>query len=824
MKSSENKQAFGILKETLKENFDRYEKVVMLEDKNNLDDNIIRTMKKVEDTLFKKRDNITLKNAKADKKHRNDDGMESDEEYKHYNKYMPKMDLLNRVKDKDKDLSSDNINNNNNKNVNELITLETELLSEFSYNFKYDIPFEIINFIPNKLDNFSPYRQSVFFDDHYIEYEYTDKSKIETNADSNKTKEESEKKNMNLISYYSQTNKDSNLFSHYRNLLHCDALGKYNELDDLKEEDKIKISTSEEEYKKAKDELKIKYKDLYNTEYNEGIKYQTEQCIEVNNHIRETFFKKNKQVKLFAKKDWEGKTLLEYVRNKKNKYTSKDVTFNINLQCISEKYSKTTNSYCTVGTILEGRLVNFFKITDKPVSSNDLNRGSFDLKDLENSNQIVSLSSRYADDDINQSDFFELMQIKKYYNHNGIYIEKPITLKVGKMYSGKSLKTISYQVNNFYKSISSLFKGKIDSHRLNYFSDHQMKELLPSSYDGIKIIIDNIDWHINLKSLNLSNMDQNLLDSLFKRLIHSDIKLECLYLDTSINSMSSNLNDIYFDAENDNINMYFNSSVSDFLIEFSLDNFKIGNIKEILSLLLLKCKRITNNFKNKFQCNSITEAFSNSNTNFKFNFPYKILAFKKTSSLPSLNVEINLKEIFQFFMEIEEIYDGNKNFGNALKLLNLKGATLKEIPHLSKIIYDFKLLNEINLSHCKEYKPQIMNEIILMNNTNNTSNKSNEGINDFVINLPNALNQGLSESYQDISFTLLHTIYCFDTPINKDGLKNLLTLFKNIINFQNIYISEAHLFIEAQKISTIINEIKKIEERLCENLIEIDFY
>lgn len=951
MSNSNNAFAFKFIKEQLKSTLENYEKIILLKDQDITDETLHINMKEVEDKLTKKKE-VDYK-ASGRRDYANKSELDEDEEFRQYNMFVPKINILGKKSNKASDVnnllnsyasnynlnktnldSESNMNNDNstgniispliksNRNSNNFMLLnpnnEFLLLEEENKNLIINgsIQSSANNLNPKELNQYKKIentcglkQKTSFFNDYYMEYTYTDKATKE--QQSIETKDIKKKNAQNSISVYTIANRDSNLLKHYRDLLKCDMTNKYGEFEDLKDED-LTYNIKEDDSEKKKRLSKIDNNAIENdfqARYSEACKEHKNTFSTVNLHINELIMKDNKIYKKFVNnpKDKNStmysklRSLIKDKEKEKFEYKCDDVTFNINLSGVIEKKIGNTEKYHPRAIVINGPLLSWYRINNDENAVN-VKKGEFDLRlnkitdnnlnsrnsdfmnknnNGNNSKNLVTLNPyqtkfpnnndtpknqnnvvNYNYHSSSSSKIDDIFTVQNYTSPDKKEIQKLLHFKARKFdfLFNKSFKDIIDQIKKYYILIVNMLKSKIDCNRLRFLSDSSQEHFIPSTGDCNKLIIESIEWHRNLKRLSLINVDKTYLGVIFRNLCFSNCRLEELCLEAT----SNNTNVLEFDCNNSNIKNYFLSENSDNLSEFYLTNFKIENIENILELLLIQYKRRYNNLeelKKKYSNNlnnssnnynnAVNDIYDDNNNkvkandpllnSFKVSFPFKCLAFRKTSSVFGLNLKISLKELYNFFTEIVSYSGGIHNFWDCMRLLDLEGATVTDSNLFNKLITDVKLIKEINISNTKIF--QLKNENNQFSHYQPEDYNKTDSINDYLINFPDLFNFSLDKRKasdtpvsigrkksldstcleSELVLTFLTTIYIYDTPISQEAFNSLMSLYKNCINFQNFYISEINSYVESIRLPYVLGEIKKFDDQFIENVMEVDF-
>ncbi len=161
---------------------------------------------------------------------------------------------------------------------------------------------------------------------------------------------------------------------------------------------------------------------------------------------------------------------------------------------------------------------------------------------------------------------------------------------------------------------------------------------------------------------------------------------------------------------------YFAKPCCKNLDEFHLIDVKIPDLTLILNILRSKFKKLkkdeyiieqklgavqfsvgpNNNYFNNLQ----EEEKKKVNNNTKYKLPYKRLSFKKVSNSNAI-INIDLNELYKFFMDMVAEAENVENFENVFECLDIAGADCSNLEGIKHIINHFKIIKHLNLSGTK---------------------------------------------------------------------------------------------------------------------------
>ncbi len=244
---------------------------------------------------------------------------------------------------------------------------------------------------------------------------------------------------------------------------------------------------------------------------------------------------------------------------------------------------------------IDGPMANWYRYKEKQTSN--FKKGSFDLRKI----QITKPQEQV---DEKKEEF-----IVKYKHKNKLNVEEDKEIKFKsdffKTLTDKTIRDIFEQIKRYYLLINNMLKlHRVDYQKLRFISDPKVTNLNifreDTNPDTIKSLIDNIDWHLNLKRVHLRGVDKTSIQKFFSVINSSnEILLESITIESTKNSHV-----IEFDTQSNNqlltlMKTFFTKKCCTRLTEFSLIDVKIPEIKPILNIL--RCK---------FVCLTINEFFS----------------------------------------------------------------------------------------------------------------------------------------------------------------------------------------------------------------------
>ena len=492
-------------------------------------------------------------------------------------------------------------------------------------------------------------------------------------------------------------------------------------------------------------------------------------------------------------------------------------------------------------------MANWFRYKENQTSNTK--KGSFDLR------KITIIPKEELQNKQNKEEFAFKM---KYKNKSGIDDEKKITFRSDyfNSLSHKSVKDIFEQIKKYYSLIKNLFRvKKVDYKKLKFISDPNIINLELSRDDvhpdTIKSIIENIDWHLNLKRVNLKGIDKSNVNRFFTALnLSSNLFLESITIDSTTQT-------IEFDPQANNtlllsLKTFFSKKCCARLTEFNLIDVKIQDIKIILDILRLKFIFIKKHGKIVQLSEEELKDCNKSSTDMKL--PFTKLTFKKAYDNINSMISIDLMELYLFFKDMAVEFD-NK-FENIFECLDISGAECYNMEGLKYIINNFKIIKDLNISGTK----YIVNNL----KYNNTSKekysqtikaqpKANSGvnINSFLINCLELIksinyNEVLDNDYygrdiqvsafkrQQTNFVfsniepLITNIYALETPVSTEAFYELLQLFKRLKFIRGIHLSD-HLITVINpigdyiKFNNVVSDVRKEDEYYCENFFDVEY-
>jgi hypothetical protein len=791
----QNYRAYETIKNHAKKIIKDYEKVIIAREEVDIENTDI-LIQKVKDKIASIKDNKNTLPKNFKKLNKDNSTLDFrntfDDDFRHYNDYIPKITINQDLKSKSNNHFSSEFYQMKESNS---FDLEDNLLDSSDFlNFK-------------KIDHCNKYQPDPFFlCNKYLEIKYTDIS--EKNY-------KKEKINFNLLLKFKNENKESilypdqssPLFLKYADLVFEQERAKKREnqlFERLKDEDSIfetKEDLEEQDNKKKKEPGHIIGKNRLNENQadpksilNNPLKNYQSWAVELisqnfkvepqnNNKVRgkhqvdffnsiitETGLKiidiQTKDLKFDAKEPKEFFT-----------YDAKSITFGINLTGLVDKLNVNTQKKNKRGIIIEGPTVTWTRI--KGQVDTYIHKGWFDLRKTDNKILDKNEKNNKKSDNNqepsqkNASKEDGSFAIKNFYKGKQHFKPNPTPDKENpkdaqiKFYSekleelgNKSYPEILQQIKNYY---SSLFPNpeKDDFPKLRYLSDPLTTEAVLPLASKKKESIESISWHQNLRRLILKGLDiKNNFQRLFSLLSENKINLEYLCLEAT--SSSSNA----FDLDNPALKNYFANNLE--LTDIHFINYKFESFKSLMNLLLSKVFTIAKD-QNKFG-------------KYQYDIPYKNISIKKTLNDLTTS-EIDLNELYNFFKTITVNYGNIHSFKTPFGKLDLSGSETTNIEGLIRIVNDFKIIRELNLSNTKitDYK-----------NKSDSDPTKNILINckDFLPSLAVKFNFpqldksfGNDEIFFDYSnnmLPLLENLYLYDTPITKETFTELLFLFKVI--------------------------------------------
>lgn len=164
------------------------------------------------------------------------------------------------------------------------------------------------------------------------------------------------------------------------------------------------------------------------------------------------------------------------------------------------------------------------------------------------------------------------------------------------------------------------------------------------------------------------------------------------------------------------IKEYFSKPCCKNLVEFHLIDVKIPDLTLILNILRSKFKQLRKDEliieqklggvqfsmgpnNNYLQEEEVKKNRSNS-VNSLARLSYKRLSFKKVSNSNAI-INIDLNELYKFFMEMIAEEGRIEKFENVFECLDIAGADCTNLEGMKNIINHFKIIKHLNLSGTK---------------------------------------------------------------------------------------------------------------------------
>jgi hypothetical protein len=801
----QNFRAYETIKDHAKKILKDYEKVIIArEEVENEDTNkLIQTIKDKIASINENKKTL----PKAKKKYKNDSSILDlkntfDDDFRQYNDYIPKITIHQDLKNK-----------SNNHYSSEFYQMKESKLFDMEDNLLEKSDF--LNF--KKINDCQKYKPDPhFLRNKYLEIKYTEVS------EKNYLKE---KLNFNLLLKRKNENKDaifypdesSPLFHKYAELVFEQERAKKREnqlYERLKDDDSIfetKEDLEEQDNKKKKETSHMIGKNRLNDNQadpksiiNNPLKNYQSWAVELLSHNFKQEPINNKKIRTKAQIDIFNSIITETglkiidIQTKDLKYDPKEpkeffsydaksITFGISLTGMVDKLNVNTQKKNKRGIIIEGPIVTWTRV--KGQVDTQIHKGWFDLRKADN--KIPDKNEKNSKKTDNNQEFLQKIAskedgsftIKNFYKGKQHFKPSSISDKENpkdaqiKFHSekleelgNKTYPEVLQQIKYYY---SSLFPNpeKDDFPKLRYLSDPLTVEAILPLASKKRESIEIISWHQNLKRLILKGLDvKNNFQRLFSLLAENKINLEYLCLEAT--NTSSNT----FDLDNQALKNYFANNLE--LTDVHFINYKFESFKSLMNLLLSKVFTITKDPK----------IFGK----YKYDIPYKNISIKKTLNDLTTS-EIDLNELYNFFKTISVNYGNVHSFKTPFGKLDLSGSETTNIEGLIRIVNDFKIIRELNLSNTKysDYKNKFDSDPtknILIN------------YKDFLPSLAVKFNfpqidkdfgnDGIFFDYSNNMLPLLEHLYLYDTPITKETFTELLFLFKviigNIIYLYNI--------------------------------------
>jgi hypothetical protein len=498
---------------------------------------------------------------------------------------------------------------------------------------------------------------------------------------------------------------------------------------------------------------------------------------------------------------------------------------------------------------IDGPMANWYRYKEKQTSN--FKKGSFDLRKI----QITKPQEQV---DEKKEEF-----IVKYKHKNKLNVEEDKEIKFKsdffKTLTDKTIRDIFEQIKRYYLLINNMLKlHRVDYQKLRFISDPKVTNLNifreDTNPDTIKSLIDNIDWHLNLKRVHLRGVDKTSIQKFFSVINSSnEILLESITIESTKNSHV-----IEFDTQSNNqlltlMKTFFTKKCCTRLTEFSLIDVKIPEIKPILDIL--RCKFV---FLKKYgKIVQMTEEDLRNNVHLgdDIRLPFTKLSFKKSFDNVNSQINICLNELYSFFKDMLNDFEGK--FENIFEYLDISGAECYNIEGLKNIINNFKIVRDINLSatrissSAKGYNNNKEKYVVNSNQHGkqiNTISPNSFLINniDFIKSLNNKETNenelfGFKKDYNMMTTTqhtinfasflhnvepILSNLYVLDTPVTPETFSEMMELFKRMKFMRTIHLSE-HLQIVPNgdfiKFANVLGDIKKEDDYFCENFFDIDY-
>ena len=443
-------------------------------------------------------------------------------------------------------------------------------------------------------------------------------------------------------------------------------------------------------------------------------------------------------------------------------------------------------------------------------------------------------------------------------NLEGIRKRIKFRSELSKTISNKSICHIFDHIKNFYNLLIHLLKNNYEYKKLQYISDPKITKIEIGKED--KLMIDNLNWHIRLKIVHLKLLDKTNMNRFFLALIKSnEIKLEIITIESNKNSF------LEFEENNSNpwvknMRIYFNSECCLNLEELHMVDIKIPKIKNILDILEKKFDIVKNKIDQDKESNSNYNPFldnklpKNPQTQEK-KLPFTKLSFRNSrdnynsSSFNNSNIPICLNELYDFFNKMLNKFENKHDL--VFECLDISGMECTNIEGLNGIINNFKFIKELNISGTKLIEPlekdlpnkvvlqkKILNNVIYLVNSNyfikninpekkEESSKTNNENSSVVVTPSNVTN---SKNLNIINNTnidpILSTLYIWDTPVSQMAYTELLNLFTRLKYMKAIHLTENLInfnSVEHFKLVNALSEIKKEDDKYCENYFEVEY-
>lgn len=681
----------------------------------------------------------------------------------------------------------------------------------------------------------------------------------------------------------------SKLFSHYINLINCNSINKITDTedisannlfytakeDDFEEENKSKEdnkdnaeynctninSTLNTKIKKNNDfthSNNITNNDNYYNNYNKDLNKYNNKIISLNYHINISKRSNTKFVNNYKIDDNLNSQIQAIINGNTPTYKPSDINFGIGFSGLVEKKIKKSNDYHLRAITIKGPTFSWFRYKNS-IALNQ-KKGEFDLRLC----KIEDINNIFIDENVeNYKSYKENSYENNIDKKNNVHsfkvsfnnllktkqFEKTLFLRCikYKYLNNKSFKQIILQVINFYNNVKILLRLSLDFNKLKFLSVLYLDNFYSYNNETNKLVIESLSLHCNLKFLTLKGVDKNCLYNLFKNLNSNEtiIKLELISLEAVVNTSIGSI--IELDVNNIHFKNYFtNNKNSDNIKEIYFINFKLNesNAELLFSFLFTKymflvenIKQINENIKDSIIKLANNKKSTNYDDNIKILFPYRCIGIKKTvNNVNGLECIIPLNKLYNFLMDIIRYYsisssDDYHNFKSCLELLDLEGCSIKEPSYINKIIFEFGLIKELNISECKviDSKDYTKSYSLSPNNnvvTNSYLKREYNDILEYLINHSCVLKTENLKNCADkkVYFSALCSLYIKNTPITQDSLENLISLFNVLPNLKEIYITQMHNYLDSIKEVNLTRYIKKFDDNYCDNILEIEFY
>lgn len=838
-------RTYELIKTGIKQNLKEYDKVINYNeedvdfyDKQSLENKF----KKIDEKLTQMQE-LKKNNFKKDESKKAKDKLKSnilydlslEDDYRAYNIFIPKIKINETSQNKSTFVIGKNMFDDNLFDDSLEREAEDNRIIQSEFRFK-------------KLDKIQKHKQDpMFFSNRFIEYTYNNCSE----KDNSKRRKNGEviysalKKKIeeNIVNSLYNVNPKNPVFKVYNELQKLEEASKITDLDDfrLKEEDLIYEPKEEQEEieKKLKKEKTISLIDISNLETNKDKAY-----VDANNKFRKWFLSESALLKKRAPSNVNNNTNTHVVEKtgmitglfknmfgnshsnnvndnhantfkvinfnandtnyedstskikKEERYEPNDITFGISIEGIIDKRIRKTIKYHLRSLLVEGPLAKWYRFEDE--FSTETLKGFFDIRKNRFAEKISDKAHSNPspiDGNSKKDDF----KVTHFFEKGGEEInnaELDFKSDYFKEFSGKSFKDVFEQIRKYYITLNTLLKVKTDYSKLKYLSDSFVKDY-HSTAEMNKNILDNLEWHLKLKSLSLKGIDKIGMNKLFGTLANSDIRLEELSIEAVISANSSS----QFEFDSQNVKNYFSKSSCSHLTTIHLINLKFENgIKNLFDSLSLKFNYVKKKLDKQYLEVMSEEALANVVALGSIEIPYRNISIRKTAPNAYPYV-ICLNELYSFFNKMATSFGGIDKFTTPFNCLDLSGSDTMNLDGLKNLINNFKIINDLNLSNTKLVSEKIgisqsMNNIrsekiqtetivqqhhYLINNLDflksvtlkhHLSDSKDSDLN---------FNKKIVQSGFDYSYgltPLLKNIYLYETPINLETFTELLLLFR----------------------------------------------